>query len=302
VSDEPEKRWVGYSDTSALPVKKGQRVTIKKGVRVYSRTHPKRKAYVSARHYKVRVHAILQGYKDDDGVLVPPRILWPGAGGYWCEVDLNDIPEAVSAIPTIAEVESRLKWPVDGWKGQCFGVASQMVAKGLVRGTAVYGHYLGAVNPEGYFGKRTKHSFVQHGWVLMGDGRILDPTRWVFENTEPYIYVAKKNKDYDEGGNELRAAFKRPAPAFDSDEKCVVFKKDVLPTAPWNFIEKLLPLNLEQEPGTLSISQVYWLANLPYEDLFPYTAVIYKAIAEVGEEVAIPWDNRMRAERELKSA
>lgn len=39
------------------------------------------------------------------------------------------------------------------------------------------------------FYTRSKAGFCRHGWVELEDGCVLDPTRWVFEHVEPYIYV-----------------------------------------------------------------------------------------------------------------
>lgn len=87
-------KFVGYHET--LPIKAGQTVTIKKGTII-----KKGNELVEAkRTYKVVVHHTLSGSNaltEDLKVGEPtsnPSVRWAGAGGYWCEVDLNDIPEA----------------------------------------------------------------------------------------------------------------------------------------------------------------------------------------------------------------
>ena len=154
---------IGYHNTSDLPIKMGQMVTIPKGTKVKS-THPHRKDYVTKRKMTIKVNHLgsgeswsignlyrkegqpddfrLTGVNDrdlhylaeclglphsnkaeDDAALatlidiakqnlkpsndtgtafnafVPvhnPCVTWAGTGGYWCDVDINDIlPKAV---------------------------------------------------------------------------------------------------------------------------------------------------------------------------------------------------------------
>lgn len=309
-------RFEGYYEDRELPLKRGDTVTIKKGTRISTPTFPGSKERIAKRTYKVKVHHFMPGMTDINSVQSEhppfeyrevrkhrdnPKVCWPGESGYWFEVDLNDIPEATSALPKLAEVERKLGEKADKWGGRCYEIACAIVRKGLVDGTAVYGHFVGDVHPESYFGKegRAGLPFIQHGWILLKKGGILDPTRWAFEAKEPYLHFGPLTDEYDEGGNQLRVALHRPPPEFDPDAKQVTFTKEVLPSAPWTFIEKKLGIDITaQEPGTISIEQLFWLANAPYDFLQPHTMAIYKAIDAVGWTAAIPKDNRNRAVRE----
>jgi hypothetical protein len=222
--------------------------------------------------------------------------------------DIEQILKALGhKIPTLEEVEAKLG-PAVEWAGRCYEIASACVAEGLVDGVAVYGHYVGKVHPKSHFGVRAGMPFVQHGWVkLTGDeGLIFDPTRFAFEAREPYLYVGKNEGDYDEGGNGMRKAFKRPAPPFDASTSRVVnFTSRVIASAAWQHVEKLLGPNYlieldGHDPGELTMDQVFWLANLPYDELEPHAHEIYQAILKVGQEAAIPLDNLRRAAREAE--
>jgi hypothetical protein len=201
---------------------------------------------------------------------------------------------------TIKQAVAALDWPTARWKGQCFAVASQIVAAGLVSGTAVYGHYHGPVHPKSMFAAKKKViGFCQHGWVLLDDGRIFDPTRWVFENKKPYFHIGRQTVEYDEGGNRLRQAMFHPVPAYDPDEEKMELTESMLPSAAFIHAEKLLRINLaDQEPGVFTKGQVYWLANAPYETLQPHAYAIYKAMVRLGVGSFVPIDNRRRAARE----
>lgn len=313
-------RFVGYYQDSDLPdaVQQGRKVTIKKGtmVKVFGR-EPK----PAGKTYKITVNHIMPGvtvidHKRDEktGKFVEtrthesnPRVCWPGPGGLWAEADMNDIPEAMDALPSLAEAQRRLG-EASMWAGRCYEIACAFIAAGLVRGTAVYGHFLGRINPESYFGDRHGAPFVQHGWVLLPDGRVFDPTRFGFENNKgeaPYLHVGPLTADYDEGGNKFRKALRPPPPEFDPSDRMIVFSQSDLPGKPWTHVEKLLRIDYtygEQEPGTLSFEQVAWLANASFEDLQPHAAAIYDALEAVGEEALIPIDNRRKAQRLSRSA
>ncbi|MCP4427241.1 MAG: hypothetical protein GY803_22360 [Chloroflexi bacterium] len=92
------------------------------------------------------------------------------------------------------------------WAGQSYATAVALVRHGLIKGTVRYGYWLGPVAPESpFFGR----PIISHGWVDLGDDHVCDPTRWVFEAVDPYIYEGP-NDHYDFGGNYLRALIGNP--------------------------------------------------------------------------------------------
>lgn len=99
------KRFEGYHDENELPVKKGDTVTIVKGTTIRTMLPSMNGGYktkVAGRTYKVKVDHILNGMNRPVGQknhnasypVQSPSVRWPGTGGYWFQVDLNDIPEA----------------------------------------------------------------------------------------------------------------------------------------------------------------------------------------------------------------
>lgn len=99
-------RYEGYHELDTLPIKKGQTVTIRKGVMVQS-TKPGR-TKPAGRTYTVIVDHVLEGASDTryeqagdlkiTEIRIPkhnPQVRWVGTGGYWHSADINDIPEAV---------------------------------------------------------------------------------------------------------------------------------------------------------------------------------------------------------------
>lgn len=114
------KAFYGFRETHELPIKPGDTVTIKKGTKIRCML----RGFVTAgKTFKIKVHHTIGGYelpihsfeaekkleelgltRDDftveewHTVTVPmsfPTVCWPGRGGYWQDVDINDIPEAV---------------------------------------------------------------------------------------------------------------------------------------------------------------------------------------------------------------
>lgn len=102
ISRESVKTFMGHCKDQDLPIKPGMTVTIKKGVLVKTVGKP---PHLAGKTYKVKVHHLLPGsnqyrdYHGDISAAQNPKIVWPGPGGYWSEVDINDIPEA-NSTPT----------------------------------------------------------------------------------------------------------------------------------------------------------------------------------------------------------
>jgi hypothetical protein len=166
----------------------------------------------------------------------------------------------------------------------------------------VYGHYLGEIHPKSRFAERARIGWVQHGWVILPDGRVFDPTRWVFEAKKPYLYVGD-DEDYDEGGSRLREHMLGDPPDYDPSDKQVEIPKHVLPTPAWNHVEKLLEVDVsEQEPGVLSFEQVRWLAKTRVENLQPHAGAVYAALRKLRLQALIPIDNVRKVERLSSSA
>lgn len=87
--------YIGFYTDDALPVTRGQTVTILKGTPIWHRGA----TVLAGRTYKIKIDHVLNGCTDRrDGKtaqhLENPKVRWPGAGGYWSAVDINLIPEA----------------------------------------------------------------------------------------------------------------------------------------------------------------------------------------------------------------
>lgn len=199
---------------------------------------------------------------------------------------------------TLADCERVVGEPAAAWAGRCFEIASTIAASGLLKGTAVYGHWLGPVDPRSHFGKKGGAPFVRHGWIVLPspDERVFDPTRWAFGTGKPALYLGKADH-YDEGGNEWRAAMRRSPPRFDPSERRVDVPESIMDSATWRFVEEFLGIDLEQEAGTLSKSQLFWLANAPLVELGPHARGVYDAIERLGEEALVPIDNFRRVKQ-----
>lgn len=207
---------------------------------------------------------------------------------------------------TVSDIERFAKLPTVDWHGNCYGlacIAAQLLGEPHV---PVYGHYVGEVDRDGWWGRRADMPFQQHGWVLLGDGRVLDPTRWSFENVPPYIFVSASagHPDYDEGGNAWRSSLMRPPPKRGEhlgNGPSRSYELKLGPEAGRLVATLLGPTEIDLKFGgrvTCSTNQVFWLANAPYTALGEHVFTIYQAIASSYGSAAIPLDNRRRAERE----
>jgi hypothetical protein len=180
--------------------------------------------------------------------------------------------------------------PTSHWPGNCYSIASAIVKAHLVKGRAVHGHWLGPIAEDSFFADRRGLRFTGHGWIVLADGRVLDPTRWVFEAVEPYLYLGESGPEYDEGGDKLRRAMTKPPPPWTREVAMPPPLKLTRPAAA--HVTRLLG---KAAGPTLSRDQLFWLANLPFATLEPHAAAIYYAIERIGRGALVPIDNMMRA-------
>ncbi len=181
--------------------------------------------------------------------------------------------------------------PALKWAGQCHGIA--MIAAEMIEGAvALYGHYLGQVDEKSMFHVKL---LIQHGCVLLPDGRILDPTRWEFEGKKPYLFVTDDGEDYDEGGNKFRTANRSPPPAFDSADKFVTLNERILSGPARAFAERTLCCDHaygECELGVVTIPQLFWLANMDPRAMEGHAKDIYKMFKKLDLIGFVPIDNQ----------
>lgn len=209
---------------------------------------------------------------------------------------------SIVAIPPLTVCERVLGEKAERWEARCFEIASRFVAKKLVEGVAVYGHWRGPVHPRSrFYAKSQAVPFVQHGWVLLPDNRVVDPTRWCFEAVKPYVFYGDNEGEYDEGGNLWRAAQRGPLPRYDALEDVTIeITKEVMDAPTWSFVEKYLELDYtiaEQPVGELTREQLLYLAHAPPQQLGEHAGAIYEALSKLGEGALVPIDNRRMVER-----
>lgn len=219
----------------------------------------------------------------------------------------RSVTNAVFKVPSVRQVERVVGAPPEKWKGRCHEIAGLIVHNGLIKGHAVYGFYVGYVDPASMFYERKKTAgVVRHGWIYAKDQRgkafIIDPTRWVFTCESPRIHVTLADSpDYDEGMNRLRAMLLKPAP--DPTERVQAPARDFgpmfLPASKLcdEFLTSLL-VNGRRKDGRITNMQLFWLANLPYDVLGPFAPEVYRGLKDLKLISYVPIDNQKRAERE----
>ena len=204
-------------------------------------------------------------------------------------------------LPTIEECVKAIGVRTEDWKGNCYSISCRIVEAGLVDGEAVYGSWRGPV-AEGSFFESGPRVFVRHGWVDVGDGTVIDPTRWVFENVEPYLYHGPSDH-YDEGNNMLREALRSPPPAWDPDDwDQVEIRQHELSTEPFKWLEKTLGLDEclmceSYEPGTVTKEQLVWIAHLDPREMEGHAPAIFRYLEGIGRRSMVPIDNWRMMER-----
>lgn len=227
---------------------------------------------------------------------------------------------------TIADVEKAIGIPAGEWHGRCYEIATAIVKNKLVKGRAVYGHYTGHVAYTGFWKDKRGQPFQRHGWIVLKDERILDPTRWSFEDKKPYIalieeeafgwcavcghiedehaigrFFANCSVDNCECGDFVR----RKDIYEDYDGGANEFREDNLKPLPaydakakkvnlkfTGRADKAFVLGLLNNPPDFTDPQVFWLANLPLNRFGTHAKAVYMSIEKAGRAGWIPIDNK----------
>jgi hypothetical protein len=206
-------------------------------------------------------------------------------------------------IPPIKVIASMIDTPhlnLDRWKGNCYCVASKIVDNDVLMTEcrAVYGHYLGPVSSKSYFSNRKGMPFISHGWILLPNGDIIDPTRWVFEAKEPYMafidHMDDVAEEYDEGGNQFRAAWVSPPPEYSKGDRQVSFTEEEFDKIDGRTYVLGLLGDKRKNIKSLCLDQIFWLANLSLDTLGVYVREIYAYIQHIEQDAFIPFDNRVK--------
>ena len=202
--------------------------------------------------------------------------------GYFCCAACDEPRSYLMDAPELAR---QIDTPISRWPGACYGIAG--AAQRFFGGKLRYGHWTGPVDDkcpvEGF---KNNLPFQRHGWLALDNGSIVDPTRWVFEGTVPYIYRGP-NDYYDVGGNDWRELALQPCPEYGVREPrsaLAVWKFD--PQAHRFVIDELF----NGAPG-ITNSMARWLANLPLPRLGVHARAVYQALVDCGDRSWIPIDN-----------
>jgi hypothetical protein len=185
----------------------------------------------------------------------------------------------------IEKVSKEIDWNVDKWVANCYAVSSAIVDAGLIQGKAVFGKYHGFINENSFFKKST---FTNHGWILTKDGKIIDPTRWVFENTNPYIYICDSdNNDYDQGSNVIKNILSslQNVPVFDDSLRVITIDNEEIE----HYFSELL--GKEKIPHKISINQILSIASSSVNTLGCAAKPIFTWLNEKGLSAFVPIDN-----------
>lgn len=204
---------------------------------------------------------------------------------------------------TIAAAECAVGSPISEWAGRCYEVSCTLVEAKLVDGEAVYGHWLGPIAPGSYFGHRAGTPFVRHGWIVLPDDKVVDPTRFSFTGDRPGIYCGPNGPEYDEGGNQWLSKTRQPFPEDDGSAK-IELSRRILSSDAWRFVEELVgdEVALEQGVAMFTQRQLHWIATAPYTSFGRFAHQVYGALDVVGAGGFVPFDNRKRAQRDARWA
>lgn len=184
--------------------------------------------------------------------------------------------------------------PAATWVGRCHEVADAVNRRLKLGLYLAYGAFRGCVRVTSPL-YRPGLSWARHGWLEASDGAVLDPTRWVFEDCEPYLFRSQPGRVemyrdlpvYDAGNDVLRQYLEklRDVPGADAHEKIVPLRVDDQATV------EMIRLMFGCAPGELNLMQVAHLANASRHSLGQHARAVFAAICAAGHRTLIPVDN-----------
>ena len=179
----------------------------------------------------------------------------------------------MSDYPTVTELATAMDWPVTNWPSHCYEVAIEILLKGLIEGRPEYGIWHGPIHPDSLFAGRP---LARHGWIRLPNGEIADPTRWVFENVDPYLFVGPDPDNF----YDLGAARLRNDPQA-SETEVMEFLDAMRPT-----IEGGQGADIADFDEDL----IHRLAHTPPSAYPFFMAEVYDTLADWGKGVLVPID------------
>jgi hypothetical protein len=185
-------------------------------------------------------------------------------------------------VTDIEQIAKKIKFPVAQWPANCYSVAVAIYAAKLVpaKSRCRYGVWWGPMHSKKHFLGR---GFTHHGWIELPDKRVYDPTRFVFEDAKPYIWVGDYSEGfYDVAGQRLNSAMHREFPAREKPG-IKLTQKQRLTIAPF------MPSVMDEDPD---FGQMMWLAHYPVDQMGARAKAVLKIFTELNLEALIPLDVR----------
>jgi len=192
---------------------------------------------------------------------------------------------------TIPDIEAAIDLPVEKWVRKCYGVAKACVDKGLMPegSEPAYGVWRGPVHSNSvFFDRSVVFGRVRHGWVVLPDETIFDPTQWTLSQPgEPFLFQGT-SLQYSEAAGLLALDVPDPPPAQGQ-------QLNLHGLLDPDLASRVASLLRAEPPWTAK--QVFWLANLPLSALDHDAPALYAAFKALGLLEFVPFDNRTRAAR-----
>jgi hypothetical protein len=193
---------------------------------------------------------------------------------------------------SVRNLEKDLMW-------QCFAVATVlaiMLRELGVDARAVYGVYTG---PD-----YRNHPLSRHGWVVINNKYVSDPTRWVFEQAKPYIYATDtSNQEYDEGMRSLRqsSSARRFIPRKPTDK---LISLNWSEAAASYLLQCIMPPDFKGDIRKLTYGETLWIGGFDYLELAPVIDEVYEVLIKAGQSCAIPHDYKewQQATKKMRQA
>ena len=181
---------------------------------------------------------------------------------------------------------------LESWKMNCYAVSSELYDCFVDKYEwleLVYGKWLWYIDERSVFSKW----IANHGWLefkVWNNTYVIDPTRWVFEWTEAYIYINKKWSEYDRASQYFQKSMR------NFKISAIPLKKNndnIIDISFWKEIDSFIfETILNSEYNYYTIRSINYIANTPVDLLWKYTIDIFDILKENWYNSFIPIDTQ----------
>lgn len=156
--------------------------------------------------------------------------------------------------------------PLERWFDQRHIIPVLLVEREVISGYVQWGHYCGPTHyPLG-------GGYIDHSWLELTTGHIVDVTRWAIEGTPPNLYIGARGQEYDLWASNWSQS--KLVPSWKPSDRAISLELD---TSLDTWLKELLG-----RPPVYSIKHLTWFVDTDPVVFGSHAVDLYEALESNG--------------------